>query len=108
LGTCRPGGCCEEREHISNRFERDYKEKMVAKLAEMRTNFKNYLFMHRMLNVVVRDPAVDMRGRVKSDVWGGGVPVHPKDELFTSLAQQRGGDPGEEEGRRGQTRGGDP
>jgi hypothetical protein len=53
--------CCEDRSHVSNRFQRSFKEEIINKLEERKTNIKNFMFMNRMRNVITLDPGVDLK-----------------------------------------------
>jgi hypothetical protein len=77
--------CCDEKEHISNRFQRNFRDTLMSKLADLRANLKNFLFMNGYQNMVVLDPAVDLRDRRDEDVWGED-PVHPKEDFYNVLA----------------------
>jgi hypothetical protein len=79
-------GCCNERGHVSNRFQREYKDTMLQKLADMKNNIKNFMFINRYKNVTVLDPAVDIKMLGDSDVWGAD-PVHQQEAVFSSLAR---------------------
>jgi hypothetical protein len=78
--------CCDEREHISNRFQRDFKSTLTAKLADLKGNLKSFLFMNGYKNTVVLDPAVDLRDKRDEDIWGDD-PVHPREEFYLVLAR---------------------
>jgi hypothetical protein len=53
-------GCCDEREHVSNRFQRGFKDLIDEKLAGVKLNMKNFLFVNGYRQAVVLDPAVDL------------------------------------------------
>jgi hypothetical protein len=79
-------GCCDERTHVANRFQREYKEIMLQKLADMKNNIKNFMFINRYRNVIVMDPAVDIKMLGEAEVWGVD-PVHPMEAMYSSLAR---------------------
>jgi hypothetical protein len=54
------------------RFQQDFKVKMVAKLAELKSNVQNFMFMNYLRNVVILDPAFDLKQLAEADVWGDG------------------------------------
>jgi hypothetical protein len=79
-------GCCDERGHVSNRFQRGFKEEIVAKLADVKMNIKNFLFINHYRNVTALDPTVDMKSLAEEDIWGED-PIHPKESFYEVLAK---------------------
>jgi hypothetical protein len=55
-------GCCDSTSHVSNRFQRGFKEDITKKLFDLKTNVKNFIFKNGYRNVTVLDPCVDLRG----------------------------------------------
>jgi hypothetical protein len=79
-------GCCDERGHVSNRFQRGFKDEIVAKLNEVKTNIKNFLFINHYRNVTALDPLVDMKNLAEGDIWEDD-PIHPKESFYEVLAK---------------------
>jgi hypothetical protein len=77
-------GCCDKRDHVANHFQRGFKDKILAKLSEVKANTKNFMFMNHYRNVTVMDPA--MRGVPEEDIWDSD-PIHPKDTFYNSMAK---------------------
>jgi hypothetical protein len=79
-------GCCDEHDHVANRFQRGFKDEIMAKLAEVKANTKNFMFMNHYHNITVMDPAVDMRGVPEDNIWGTD-PIRPKESFYNTLAK---------------------
>jgi hypothetical protein len=79
-------GCCEERSHISNRFQRTFRDEISRQLADLTKNIKNFMFMNNLRNMTVLDPAVDMRGLSEDEIWEED-PVHPRESFYNILAR---------------------
>jgi hypothetical protein len=79
-------GCCDEMPHISNRFQRSFREDINKQLAELARNVKNFMFMNNFRNVLVLEPAVDMRGLSDDEIWDSD-PIHPRESFYDILAR---------------------
>jgi hypothetical protein len=79
-------GCCNERGHVSNRFQRGFKEEIVTKLNKTKINIKNFLFINHYRNVTALDPLVDMKNLAEGDIWEDD-PIHPKESFYEILAK---------------------
>jgi hypothetical protein len=79
-------GCCDEKSHISNRFQRSFRDDINKQLADLTKNVKNFMFMNNLRNVVVLDPAVDMKGLADDEIWEDD-PIHPRESFYDLLAR---------------------
>jgi hypothetical protein len=79
-------GCCDERNHISNRFQRSFRDDINRQLADLTKNIKNFMFMNNLRHVKVIDPAVDMRGLSDDEIWEDD-PIHPRENFYDILAR---------------------
>jgi hypothetical protein len=80
-------GCCDSTSHVSNRFQRGFKEDITKKLFDLKTNIKNFIFKNGYRNVTVLDPCVDLRGWVHDDIWDDTDPLHPRDSFYEVIAK---------------------
>ena len=76
--------CCADRTHITNFRDINYTDEIMASLADIRTNFKSFLFADRIRRVNVINPAPLMDDRLSAEHWQD--PVHPKEDSFRQLA----------------------
>ena len=78
-------GCCGEHEHMPNRREVDFYQKLKQELAACSKNMKDFLFNASLRYGRVMDPMRNLRGMSADEIWGRD-PVHPKDEDYALLA----------------------
>ena len=79
-------GCCEAEGHIPNRADPDFYQKLKQDLTDCSLNIKDFLFTAGMRNGRVMDPQRNLRGMSVALTWGND-PVHPKEEVYDSLAE---------------------
>ena len=76
--------CCADSEHVTNFRDADYTDKIMSQLAEIRANFKSFLFTDHLRRISVINPAPLMDDRMGAEFWQD--PVHPKEGAFEQLA----------------------
>jgi hypothetical protein len=77
--------CCHEEGHVTNFKDGDYVDSILAQLAEVRVNFKSFLFSDRIRRVNVINPAPLMEDRMTGPYWAD--PVHPAADSFDRLSE---------------------
>jgi hypothetical protein len=84
--------CCMDDDHVTNRSEPDFKEKLLGDLKEVRRLLKDLIFGKKICNFKVLDPLTLMYG----DEDGGGEkkgfwrldPVHPSPAGYANLMSE--------------------
>ena len=76
-------GCCVEHEHMPNRREVDFYQKLKQELAACSKNMKDFLFNAGLRYGRVMDPMRNLRGMSADEIWGRD-PV--QDEIYALLA----------------------
>ena len=78
-------GCCGEYDHMPNRREADFYQTLKLELAACSKHLKDYLFNAGLRYGRVMDPMRNLRGLVVDEIWGRD-PIHPKEEIYSLLA----------------------
>jgi hypothetical protein len=77
--------CCDDRRHITNRGDSNFKTTMTVALADAKQNIKDFLFHSGKRNLKVLDPNIIINSMPGDEVWGPD-PVHPLPRVYAKLA----------------------
>ena len=78
--------CCPDTEHIPNRLNGNFYEKLKMDLTTTSSTIKDYLFSSGLRNGRVMDPQRNMAGLAPNDIWDSD-PIHPKKCIYEKLAE---------------------
>ena len=78
-------GCCPDTEHIPNRKNSNFYEKLKMDLLTASSTIKDYLFSSGLRNGRVMDPQCNMAGLAPTNIWDSD-PIHPKKCIYDRLA----------------------
>jgi hypothetical protein len=78
-------GCCDDSEHIPNRLDPGFHDKLKKELLAARNTMKEFFQTEGHNHCRVLDPAVDISGKGGWEVWDKGDPTHPKPAVYDSL-----------------------
>ena len=78
--------CCPDTEHIPNRLNDNFYEKLKMDLTTTSSTIKDYLFSSGLRNGRVMDPQRNMAGLAPNDIWDSD-PIHPKKCIYEKLAE---------------------
>jgi hypothetical protein len=78
-------GCCDDGDHIPNRLEPGFHDRLKKDLLVARNVLKDFFQTEGHTHCRVLDPAVDIAGKDGRDVWDKGDPTHPKAATYDSM-----------------------
>ena len=78
-------GCCPETDHVTNRNDLGFYQKMKDDLVACGGAIKDFLFTSGHRNGRLMDPARQLRSLAAAESWGAD-PIHPKKEIYGLLA----------------------
>jgi hypothetical protein len=77
--------CCDNKRHLTNHRDSNYKSTMLSALAEAKQNLKDFLFHIGKRNFRVMDPNIIISSMPGEEVWGPD-PVHPLPLVYAKMA----------------------
>jgi hypothetical protein len=83
-------GCCDDSDHIPNRLEPGFHDRLKKELLVARNVLKDFFQTEGHNHCRVLDPAVDIAGKDGWDVWDKGDPTHPKAAIYDSMVAALG------------------
>ena len=79
-------GCCNNTLHVTNREKPGFNEELARNLAEVRNNWRSFLFVDNLRRVSVINPQPLFDNLPACDSWGPEDPVHPLPAVHKELA----------------------
>jgi hypothetical protein len=83
-------GCCDDSDHIPNRLEPGFHDRLKKELLVARNVLKEFFQTEGHNHCRVLDPAVDIAGKEGWEVWDKGDPTHPKATIYDSMVAALG------------------
>ena len=79
-------GCCSSSHHVTNRDKPEFTSDITRSLAEVRNNWRSFLFVDNLRWISVGNPQPIFDNLPDGNGWGLDDPVHPLPAVHSELA----------------------